>query len=503
MQSRYRIRSTRLAGLVAICAAAHAGTAVQAQPQRPTPPAVQPAAPPTPSRPVFETPTWLEMVDALADRTALPRMFAERPAPATRGAYMLFAEVLPGVDQVAFDYYSLGDTAWTMSPGRYSPASAVKVPASLCALWTLKRHGLTARAHVQMTGTDHAYSGTVLDLVHRAIVYSDNEAYCVLMRIAGQREMREDCLPNNGLSDMVLQALFVKGPNPAVGASPEIRFRQGARSGSIPARPDPGAVRGCRDNCVNLVEMQEVIRRVLLHHEIDPQDRWALDPDDLYFMREFLFHARERFGPGPARALGEGVVTYGRFGNIPGMNVFENGLITVKHAGAFIEGNGGAVNVPRYLATASFPYFGKDDTAQQAARKLTSDLTEAALRFLKGRKRSGPVVQRNAGVPIPLVAHQSLGNGTYRMHATFPAGHDGRIWNGRRPIQTRTLPGGIREFDLELADRAPLLVMEARKDGHPVGYRAVRVRLSSPGSAGADVGDVPEREDESGRGDGA
>jgi hypothetical protein len=340
---------------------------------------------------------------------------------------------------------------------------------------------MTGRAHVEMEGPDHAYSGTVLDLIHRAIVYSDNEAYCVLLRIAGQRDIREDCLPNNGFSDMVLQTLFVKGPNPSVGASPEIRLRQGVRTGIIPARPDPGAIPGCRDNCVNLVEMQEVIRRVLLHHEIASQDRWALDPDDLYFVREFLFHARERFGPGPARVLGSGVVTYGRFGNIPGMNVFENGLITVKHAKKFIGGTGGVVNVPRYLVTASIPYFGRDEKAQKAARALTSDLTEYVLNFLKGRKRVGPSVQRDAGVEIHLVAHQSLGEGRYRMHAIFPVGHDARIWNGRQLMEVRALPGGIREFDLPLSDGAALLVMESRKQGRMLGYRAVRVRVPGPG----------------------
>ena len=216
-----------------------------------------------------------------------------------------------------------------------------------------------------------------------------------------------------------------------------------------------------------------------MHWEIPSSDRFDIDPSDVAGIREFLFHARDRFGEGPSKALGQTAVTYGRFGNIPGICVFENSMVTMKNAGPFVDGIGKVVNVPRFLVTAVIPYSGSDDAAVDQSRQVTSDVTESALRFLLKRPVDGPLAQRNAGESVKVIVDPPGGDGRQVVHFQVRSGLTLRAWHGRQPLVIRQEPLGWSAADTALVIGSNVLVIEVHHGNRRVGYRSIDLYRSS------------------------
>ena len=93
---------------------------------------------------------WNQRLRALADRRQLTRGLNRASYKLLKGSMAVLARVWPGVGQPAFQYFSLRDTGFVYSPGRFFAASTVKLTASIGALLTLRKHGLTGAARLNL-----------------------------------------------------------------------------------------------------------------------------------------------------------------------------------------------------------------------------------------------------------------------------------------------------------------------------------------------------------------
>jgi hypothetical protein len=440
-----------------------------------------PAPPPVPARTdpaplTLRQPLWHELVAAVTERKLLTAALADLEEIKETGVFLFVGEVVPGVGQPAFDYYGLGDSAFVSSVGRYNVASAAKLAASVGALHALRKRGLTGAARVRVGPEADAFVGGVRDLIQLALIYSDNSAYNWLLRIAGHDELNSEVLnPAYGTPRMALQSLYGKDhKGETVGDSPEITAWEAGVTVHIPARPRRLNGLGCGGNCTSLYEMQEVLRRVTLHWELPVEERYDLDPADVYYLRQVLLHARDGFGNAPRRALGAQAQVYSRFGNVPGLNFFDTALIDVGACGPGVTDWGMAVNAPRYLFTLALPYENQDQGMHNGGLERVQAVTEAALRALAQRERKGPLAQQDAGVPIELSVTPDPG-APRRVIIRASAGPNAsvRAWVGRQPLFASRAVGGSTVVYSVDQPGDQVLVAEAWQGGRRVGYRAV------------------------------
>ena len=421
--------------------------------------------------PAVRSGNWFDQAAAVADRVTLAEAFSAAGYQPPKGTRVLAARVVPGVGQPAFRYYSLGDTAFEHSYGQYHPASAVKVMAAVGALWTLGAHGLSGDAELRFHDGMGAFHGTVRRLYERAITDSSNPAYNRLLVIAGFDEMNERYLaPGRGFPHLALQVGYGKLTRQRLHRSPEISFAEGETRGAIPAREGRSREAGCpRTNCATLFELQDVIRRVLLHDELPREERFPLQPQDVTGLRAALLAARDRLGDGPAEVLGHPVRIYNKVGFIPRMNLLETAMIEDTETNE------------RFFVTALVPFPGPKEEIGVARGMLAELVRHTLMAVVAAPVDRGVALQREGGLPLDVELRprdDAPGEWEIVVWAHRAEAVEGWVGGERLAPLVAWGPGFVGHHRFAGGDQT--LVLRAYRDGEPVGYRALTVRLSAP-----------------------
>ncbi|MDQ6727948.1 MAG: hypothetical protein M3066_17560, partial [Actinomycetota bacterium] len=125
--------------------------------------------------------------------------------------------------------------------------------------------------------------------------------------------------------------------------SPGFTLREGKRQTYVPARDSLMEPKCAPENCSNLLEMTESIRRVVLNDEIPPAERFDIAPGDVAGLKRALGHADGFFPEAVTAALGPGARIYDKPGDVA-----ERDCLDV----AYIVAPGGQ----RFLLAATVPH---------------------------------------------------------------------------------------------------------------------------------------------------
>lgn len=264
-----------------------------------------PATAPAEPRPRVDT-RWLAHVLGEAG-VVLPRQAAVYLAVVPEGATRPTAEYAAGGGPLASDLW---------------PASSIKPLVALGALDRLATWGFTGAATVAVEG----WSGTVIDLAHAAIRDSSNEAYDLLVQLAGVDWLNDDFLtPSRGFPVTVVQRTYTGGD---LHVSPAMTLTEGDRILELDERLSERHF-GLDDdaNRSNLREMTEAVRLITLHREGAGVRRLGLDPVDLDSLRDALHDAEGFMAPGVLAALGPDAEVYAKPGWVGGEACLDVGLV--------------------------------------------------------------------------------------------------------------------------------------------------------------------------------
>ena len=414
---------------------------------------------------------WYQRASLLSDRRALLQVLGNGTVP--DGSFLLATRIVRGVGQPGYELYSLGNSAFAYSWKKYWPASTVKLVATVGALRTLKTYGLNGNAVVEMRDADGSYRGPVFRLYQRALIKSTNVDYNRLVEIAGFDALnRHHFNARWGTPRMVLQRRYTH-PTPTANLrdSPPIRFQKGSKRGVIPARHGTLTHPRCPEeaNCVTLFELQEVLRRLMLHDEIPEEQRFPLAKIDRRRIRAALLKSHKKIDGAAASALGKDVRVYNKAGRVPGDDHLDNALIVDEH------GN-------RYLLALSVPYSSAREPDAVSAKKL-SRLAQRALAFLANSTKSGLWLQADAGVPIrasmkPHTTNESTTGVGVALSA--PQGKADRFkvyWN-RTHLASRAFTRDAVRIVLPSGTGVHALTCIAYRGVHAVGYKLYQVTLT-------------------------
>ena len=242
-------------------------------------------------------------------------------------------------------------------------ASSIKVLAAVAALEFAGSLGFSGEATVTFDD-DSGVTATLREIYDAAIRDSSNDDYDLLVQIAGLDRLNDEFLTaSNGFPETVIQASYA-GFDLAV--SPAMTFTEDARSVQVPPRVAAEGDYGCRGgNCANLLQLVESVRRVVLHHEIPPAERFTVTPSDLDALVDALRGADGFFDEGATSALGVGTRVYSKPGLAPGRDCVDV---------AYIEGGG-----ERFLLGVSTPHLDEGEECPSL-----STVAYRVLRFLHG-----------------------------------------------------------------------------------------------------------------------
>ncbi|MCC6749798.1 MAG: hypothetical protein IT371_19185 [Deltaproteobacteria bacterium] len=439
-------------------------------------PRLRPIAPHTGRTAHAAAPDWFRLVERLADRRSLAASFEAARYTLPPHTFLLAARVVPGVGQPAFQYFSLGDSGFVYSPGRYWPASTVKLMTTVGALWTLHKHGLSGAARVAFTDAEGRYSGTVRELYDKALGLSTNTEYNRLALIAGFDALNEEYLrPETGLPRMVLQRRYGKRiPGATLRVSPEMSFEEGPRRVTLPERAGRGSYPECpqQGNCATLFELLEVLRRVMLHDELPEASRFPLGRADRLRIRALLRGTPEKLEPGASQALEHPVQIYNKAGRYPGDDHLDVALVV------------DAVTAERFLIAVSVRY-GSLKEPDAVSQGHLSDLAHHTLRALARRPRAlalptdRPLVQEAAGETISVHAAQHGADPLrYRLWFEVETVEQLKVWVGPEAptLLRRTGRGFLLEHRFARSGDLPVALLGLRGE-KPVAYRAVELHV--------------------------
>ncbi len=203
------------------------------------------------------------------------------------------------------------------------PASSIKVLAAVGALEFVGQQGFTGAATVGFGGGS---SRTVKSIYDAAIRISSNADYDRLVEIAGVDWLNEVFLsPSRNLPTTVIQRSYTVGGN--LRATPAMTISEGGRTVTVPARNGKVFTECPQGQCSNLYEMSESVRRVVLHNEIPPAERFKLAPADVTGVTSALLGAEGWFEPAVAKVVGTSARIYGKPGEVPGRDCLDVTLI--------------------------------------------------------------------------------------------------------------------------------------------------------------------------------
>ncbi|MEM9187963.1 MAG: serine hydrolase [Myxococcota bacterium] len=317
-------------------------------------------------------------------RLAALRSLVELPVR----THLLIGRVVNGTGQPAVEYYSLGDTGFQHSHGRFWPASTVKLMAVVAALETLAEHGLSGDAELSTVDDDGRCEESVARLYHRTLAISTNDTYNRMMRIAGLDEAAAR-FERWGLKDTALQRLYTR---PFEGASlrtpSRIFLREGDRELTL-ERPE-GTFRDprCPDdgNCTTLGDLVEVMRKVTLHHRLPVDDRFDLGDRDIARIHRAMRDSRNRVELGMEALFSGEVDVLNKTGTVRGDDRLDHGLVRFGRQ--------------RYLYAVSVPWFVPNETVDE--------IVSQAVAVVRRSRRRPPPVQRDRGAVELAVEERTL-----------------------------------------------------------------------------------------------
>ncbi|MFA5624090.1 MAG: serine hydrolase [Bradymonadales bacterium] len=242
---------------------------------------------------------WFKLVEEKADRDYLQNYFnivGYKPPPNT---YALIARVAKIKSTISLQYFSLGDTAFTYSmtdsgEQNYWPASTVKLLAAVAALIKAQQLGIDSEAQITFSDIDEDVSASLAELCTAAIVASSNPAYNQLMLFAGVDEANKTIRQTLALPQTVLLRRYArKRPDDNLRYSPIINYNHENKSGQIAERYSKSEYPQCprEANCTNLVELADLMLRVVLHNELPPKYRLPLAAKDIDMLNNSLLKA--------------------------------------------------------------------------------------------------------------------------------------------------------------------------------------------------------------------
>jgi len=336
---------------------------------------------------------WFDKASILADRNALDIWYTEHNYVPVANSLALVAIPVPGVEQPRIYWYSWGDTGFIVPQTMFHPASTVKLGTTVAALMFAARHGLTGEAHVEFDDVSGHYSGRIRDIYYNTLMFSSNADYNRLGAIAGFDTLNNELLsPRWGLPNMAIQSRYGgRGRGAGFRNSPEIEWQEGSSEGVIPERSSEAPAQDCAGNCTTLFELQEILRRVMLHHELPVDERFPITGEDIARIHEHLLITRDRLQSAPEDTLGgENVQVFNNVGRIPGTVLVENAFLLQPENGrrAFAAVS---IGFPRSLG---------DDSTNTVA--WLSALCRNSLLAVLDRAHEGPGLQHNAGIPMTV-----------------------------------------------------------------------------------------------------
>jgi hypothetical protein len=369
-------------------------------------------------------------------------------------------------------WYSRGDTGFIVPQTMFHPASTVKLGTSVAALMFAAQHGLTGEAHVEFDDVSGNYSGRIRDIYHNTLMYSSNADYNRLGAIAGFDTLNEQLLsPRWGLPNMAIQSRYGgRGRGAGFRNSPEIEWREGSSEGVIPERNSEAPAPACNGNCTTLFELQEILRRVMLHHELPPEERFPIVDDDIARIHEHLLITRDRLQSTPEDTIGgEDVQVFNNVGRIPGTVLVENAFLLQPETGrrAFAAVS---IGFPRSLG---------DDSTNTVS--WLSALCRNSLLAVLDRDHEGPGLQHNAGIPMTVTVSANAESATALLRLDIRVNDADRVmvWRNRERVAEVT-PEQWNEIALpfyvlsEITQPAEpwVLTVEARQGEEAVSYQA-------------------------------
>lgn len=406
---------------------------------------------------------WHQQAPYAIDGYSLAPWFAGRGYTPPAGSEILVGRIVAGVGQPAYQLYDVSGSAFSFA---FWPASTVKLLAAAGALDFLAELGLTGDATVTMRYDDGSvFTRRVRDIYTPAITVSSNSDYDRCVEIAGFDRLNTVFLsPERDLPTTVIQRRY--GYVGSLRVSPALEFVEGSRTVSVPRRVGTGDY-GCprEGNCANLFELLNALRRVVLHDEIPPAERFDLAPQDVVGLRTALADAPSFFAPAVASLFGDDAVIYNKRGYVPGDDILDHGVVVDPSSGE------------RYLVAVSVP----ETTSSEVE---LSDFVAQALSAVRSfdADRAMPW-QYDAGIPIRVQLDDGGVVGTRRrMRFTVEASGADRLrfWTDTWFLgEASGGPCFSFTYDYQRGGER-LLVVQASSGGVPVGYRALAVLIPPP-----------------------
>jgi hypothetical protein len=201
------------------------------------------------------------------------------------------------LSETFFDYAGTADDR-----DDWWPASSVKIYAAVAAYERIHELGFGGDAWLTYEYDDGPVTLRLDQIVSQALEQSSNAAFDRLVELVGFDSMNTDFFtPENGFEDTVFLRAYSgrhideETQNGINRFSPRIVIRRGPRRHVLPARVGRGQYL-CPDqgNCTTLLELAEVMSRIMLHEELPEETRYHLTSQDLTVMRRALAAAQNR-----------------------------------------------------------------------------------------------------------------------------------------------------------------------------------------------------------------
>jgi hypothetical protein len=265
--------------------------------------------------------SWRERAAILMDHRSLGPALRSEGYWWEGNAEIYVAEIVPGVDQPALLLFDTGQGAFSQD---FWPASAVKLLAAVAALeFADAQGGYTGESRV--TGSLFG-DRTIRSIYEPAIVRSDNFSFDLLIKMTGLDYINREFAPSHGLDTVTIgTALTELDPrvSPAYELSgwvptDHIVFPHPPQILSLPLKasvPARGASRAYRSNNIDLFDLGEVVRRVMLDGEIPDEHRFTIAAADLSALTGALCSSSPaHYRQGATAVFGEDVSVCGKAG---------------------------------------------------------------------------------------------------------------------------------------------------------------------------------------------